>query len=66
MIAVISEKCPQDHVCPMIRLCKQEAISQEGFQAPAIDDEKCIDCMVCVKKCPHNVFEKVEEGKQVA
>ncbi len=66
MIVVNSEKCPQDHVCPMIKRCEQEAISQEGFKAPMVDHEKCIECMICVKNCPKEAFEVVKEEKQVA
>ena len=59
MIEVINEKCPQNHLCPMIRKCPKKAISQKGFNAPEIDKSKCIECLVCVHNCPHGVFEKV-------
>lgn len=59
IIRVISEKCPQDHICPLVKKCPENAISQEGFKAPKVDQEKCIRCMVCVKTCPHKVFEGI-------
>jgi Fe-S-cluster-containing hydrogenase component 2 len=58
MIIVNQKKCPEDHVCPMIRHCPTKAISQEGFKAPKVDTKKCIECMFCVNHCPHDVFEK--------
>jgi TPP-dependent indolepyruvate ferredoxin oxidoreductase alpha subunit len=59
MIKVIAEKCPQDHKCPMISRCRAKSISQEGFKAPVVDDEKCVECLLCVENCPHKVFERV-------
>jgi Fe-S-cluster-containing hydrogenase component 2 len=61
MITVSPEKCPQDHVCPMIRLCKSGAISQEGVGLPNVDPVKCTGCLVCVYKCPRGAFEKHDE-----
>jgi ferredoxin len=56
MIRVIKERCPEDHVCPMIRLCPKKAITQEGFKAPKVNHDECIECVVCVNNCPHRVF----------
>jgi len=61
MITVNKKKCPQDHVCPMIRQCKQKAISQKGVGLPIIDPEKCTECLICVKNCPLKAFEQVKE-----
>ena len=61
MIVVIPDKCPQDHVCPLIRMCPQKAISQKGFNAPNVDNEKCIECLVCVKNCPYNAVVSQKE-----
>ena len=60
VIQVISEKCPQNHICPLVKKCPEGAINQEGFKAPTIDQEKCIRCLICVKTCPNKVFQKVE------
>jgi ferredoxin len=57
MIKVNSQKCPQDHICPMIRQCPKKAISQNGFDAPVVDTQKCIECMFCVNHCPYKAFE---------
>ena len=51
MIQVREEYCPQNHPCPVTRVCPIGAISQEGYGAPAIDYEKCTDCGICVKSC---------------
>ncbi|MBN1758520.1 MAG: hypothetical protein JW863_09395 [Chitinispirillaceae bacterium] len=45
MIVVRKEFCSQNHSCPV------GAISQNGFSAPVVDDEKCICCCKCVKRC---------------
>ncbi len=46
-------KCPQDHICPLIGVCPVDAISQDGFSAPKIDEEKCVSCGGCVVSCPY-------------
>jgi ferredoxin len=45
-------RCPQNHVCPMIKLCPVGAISQIDFSAPLFDQAKCISCGRCVENCP--------------
>ena len=39
MITVNPDLCPQDHPCPMIPRCPQEAISQAGVGLPVVDNE---------------------------
>jgi len=52
MIVIDPRICPQDHECPLVRICPTEAISQEKVELPKVDQKKCIECMACVKKCP--------------
>ncbi len=52
MIKVIKEFCPQNHFCPTKRICPVNAIKQNGFNAPTIDQDKCIDCGKCIRTCP--------------
>ncbi len=54
MIHVNADYCPQNHPCPVTRACPVGAISQVGFSAPIIDEEKCTGCGKCAKLC--NVF----------
>lgn len=58
MITVDVARCPQNHVCPMVRSCPVGVISQQGYKAPVIEQEKCIDCGKCVKGCPMGAFIK--------
>ena len=58
-IQVNSEKCPQDHRCPAIKICPVGAISQKDFELPIIDNEICIECQKCVKFCPKGALSKV-------
>lgn len=58
MIVVHPEFCPQNHRCPTIPKCPAQAISQEGFAAPTVDPDKCIDCGLCARAC--NVFEQAD------
>jgi ferredoxin len=44
--------CPQNHRCPLINVCPENAISQNGFGLPEIDESKCIECMKCAGFCP--------------
>lgn len=55
-IKIENEKCPQDHECPLVRICPSGAITQNGFAAPKVDQEKCIACGRCVMVCPHEAF----------
>ncbi len=60
MITVDASRCPQNHRCPTLRVCPTGALQQEGFNAPFIDQELCIDCGKCTYSCP--VFSQVMDG----
>lgn len=60
MPTVIAHRCPQDHPCPLVRLCPSGAISQVRFAAPVIDTEKCIECGACLVSCGYGAV--VESG----
>ncbi|MHB1152490.1 MAG: 4Fe-4S binding protein [Eubacteriales bacterium] len=51
-LVVKTNKCPQNHPCPSVRVCPTDALSQKGYSAPVVDLEKCIKCGKCVKFCP--------------
>nr|WP_315022350.1 4Fe-4S binding protein [uncultured Aminipila sp.] len=51
-LTVNKNRCPQNHSCPSVKVCPVGALSQNGFQAPAIDLNKCIKCGKCVRFCP--------------
>jgi len=51
MIVVRKELCPQNHPCPTLSVCPVGALSQVGFAVPEVDNEKCICCCRCVKRC---------------
>lgn len=53
MSLVLEERCPQNHACPLINICPVDALSQKGFAAPQIDEQKCIDCGACIDFCPY-------------
>jgi ferredoxin len=53
MIVTVNEsRCPQNHHCPSVQVCPVGALSQNGFHAPQLDEEKCIKCGKCVRFCP--------------
>ena len=58
MLKINPDRCPQNHRCPLIRLCPKVAISQEGVGLPSIDNDSCIKCMKCVKSCPMGAVEE--------
>ena len=60
MLKINPNRCPQNHRCPLIRLCPKYAISQEGVGLPSIDNSVCIKCMKCVKACPMGAVIEVE------
>lgn len=49
---IIVERCPQNHKCPSIKVCLVGVLSQDGFNAPKVDHEKCIKCGKCSSFCP--------------
>lgn len=51
-IIVDTNRCPQNHPCPSIRVCPANALIQKGFNAPVVDTDKCILCKKCVRYCP--------------
>ncbi len=63
MIAVQSQYCPQNHRCPTLRVCPTGALQQQGYNAPTIDVETCIECGRCVSSC--RVFKEVADGVPV-
>ncbi len=60
-IYVYKAKCPQDHVCPAMRVCPVSALSQEGFDAPVVDKDKCIECGACSRLCPMGALQFMKE-----
>ena len=42
-----------EQVCPKRAIVIRE--QEEGFLYPYVDEEKCIDCSLCVKHCPTQV-----------
>lgn len=51
-LIIETENCPQNHVCPAVKICPVGALSQDGFNAPTIDYAKCIACGRCSNFCP--------------
>lgn len=56
MPVVIKHKCPQDHPCPCVRICPVDAVSQEGYAAPEINKDNCVECGACVNFCPYRAI----------
>ena len=51
------KKCPQNHPCPAIAVCKFDALSQQGFNAPTVDETKCTECGECSNFCPRGALQ---------
>ena len=49
---VIESRCPQNHQCPAVGVCPVDALTQNEYDAPVVDNERCIDCGKCVRVCP--------------
>ena len=50
-LTIDAARCPQNHRCPIIAVCKVGAITQQAYGLPVIDAEKCIECGKCVRYC---------------
>lgn len=59
-IKVVKSRCPQNHPCPSVRVCKLDALSQQGNAAPVVDEEKCTSCGACVRSCPRGALQLPE------
>ncbi len=51
-LTVKKSNCPQNHTCPAVKVCPVGALSQNLFDAPVIDQDKCIKCGKCANFCP--------------
>lgn len=51
-LVVKTNRCPQNHPCPAVRVCPVDAMRQIGYGAPTVDMDKCIACGKCVRFCP--------------
>ena len=61
MSYIVSKRlCPQNHSCPIIRICQVQAITQNGYELPVIDKSKCTECGKCIKFCPTGAVKKME------
>lgn len=52
--------CPQNHRCPLIKICPVQAISQDGYGLPLIDENKCIECARCLRSCPMHAISRTQ------
>lgn len=59
-LLIRSELCPQNHKCPAVNICPIKALQQKDYNAPIVEDSKCIKCGKCVNFCPHKVFSLIE------
>jgi len=57
MIIVNEKSCPQNHPCPLVYHCPVGAITQKGYGLPVIDQEKCVDCGICLRACPYRAMQ---------
>ncbi len=51
-LSIKTENCPQNHRCPAVNVCPVGALSQNAYEAPTINHEKCIRCGKCAEFCP--------------
>lgn len=61
-VNIEKHRCPQNHRCPAISVCKFGALSQEGFNAPTIDEDKCTDCGKCSRFCPMGALQAAKKN----
>lgn len=60
---IVKNKCTGCNMCG--DLCPHKAISyrkdSEGFDRPVVDYEKCVNCGLCIKKCPALIENKYKK-----
>ncbi|MCX6774077.1 MAG: ATP-binding cassette domain-containing protein [Candidatus Micrarchaeota archaeon] len=52
-------------VCPVNRMKEECIVINEEDQYPNIDEEKCIGCGICVKKCPWEAIKIINLSKDL-
>lgn len=57
-LTIDKQLCPQNHRCPLLQICPVDAITQNGYGLPVINDEKCIECGKCTRYCGMNAVIK--------
>jgi len=58
-ITVNEKNCPQNHPCPAARVCPVNALTQDKYNAPIVDESKCIKCAKCVRFCPMGAIQAI-------
>ncbi|MDD4840272.1 MAG: 4Fe-4S binding protein [Clostridia bacterium] len=61
ILTINKNLCPQNHSCPSMRVCPNAALTQQGYKAPEIIQEKCIQCGKCVRYCPMGAFSIIKQ-----
>lgn len=58
-IIIKKDNCPQNHKCPAVEMCPVNALTQQNYNAPILDNEQCLQCGKCVKLCPMGAFKVI-------
>jgi NAD-dependent dihydropyrimidine dehydrogenase PreA subunit len=45
--------CENQQICELMKVCPRNAIYQDKKGSIEIDNDKCTECMLCVKACPY-------------
>ena len=65
MYVIDKDICPQNHTCPLVKLCPVKAILQQGKLLPVIDPDICIRCGICESSCPkkavYNIYDREKD-----
>ncbi|WP_083221917.1 4Fe-4S binding protein [Dehalobacter sp. TeCB1] len=59
-ITINSNRCPENHPCPSVRVCPVNALSQKGYKAPTVNAETCLECDKCVNYCPMGALQNLK------
>ena len=51
-LKIITDNCPQNHKYLAVKVYPVGVLSQEGFNTPEINYDKCIKCGKCSNFCP--------------
>ena len=51
MIKINAKYCPQNHPCPTVRRCPNNALIQQGYSAPQVIADRCTECGECTAYC---------------
>jgi len=57
--------CEKQQICELMKVCPRNAIYQREKGTVEIDNDKCTECMLCVKACPYLAVKLARDSNEL-